>query len=126
MQKLDLFFNSTTTRTGPGQPTYRSFTITLRHTTLDRTPVPEGSAIAKISDNTQHSQETDIHAPAGFEPSIPAKRAATDRRLRRRGQWDLQELDYCTVHEHLLRKVFQQKYTAQCKSSELVGDISEV
>jgi len=35
---------SATTRTGPGQPTYRSFTITLRHTRLDRTPVHEGSA----------------------------------------------------------------------------------
>jgi hypothetical protein len=25
-----------------------------------------------LLDNTQHSQETDIHAPAGFEPAIPA------------------------------------------------------
>ena len=23
-------------------------------------------------ENTQHSQETDIHVPAGFEPTIPA------------------------------------------------------
>jgi len=25
-----------------------------------------------LPDNTQHSQETDIHAPVGFEPTIPA------------------------------------------------------
>jgi hypothetical protein len=25
-----------------------------------------------LPDNTQHSKETDIHAPAGFEPTIPA------------------------------------------------------
>jgi hypothetical protein len=25
-----------------------------------------------ITDNTQHSQRTDIHAPLGFEPTIPA------------------------------------------------------
>jgi hypothetical protein len=25
-----------------------------------------------LPDNTQHSKETDIHAPAGFEPAIPA------------------------------------------------------
>jgi len=24
-----------------------------------------------LPDNTQHSQETDIHAPRGFEPPIP-------------------------------------------------------
>jgi len=25
-----------------------------------------------LPDSTQHSQETDIHAPTGFEPTIPA------------------------------------------------------
>jgi hypothetical protein len=25
-----------------------------------------------VPDNAQHSQETDIHAPSGFEPTIPA------------------------------------------------------
>jgi hypothetical protein len=27
---------------------------------------------AENSDNTRHLQETDIHAPAGFEPAVPA------------------------------------------------------
>jgi hypothetical protein len=38
-------------------------------------------------DNTQHSQETNIHASLGFEPTI-SNRAAADPRLRPRGQWD--------------------------------------
>jgi hypothetical protein len=25
-----------------------------------------------LPDNTRHAQEADIHAPAGFEPAIPA------------------------------------------------------
>jgi hypothetical protein len=41
-------------------PHYRGFTITLRHTTLARTPLNELSA---RSENTQHSQETDTRAP---------------------------------------------------------------
>jgi len=65
----------------PGQPPYRSFTITSRQTTIDRTPVHEGSAQSQrpLPDNTQQSQEADIHAPAGFEPAIPAsERTQTD------------------------------------------------
>jgi hypothetical protein len=31
-----------------------------------------GSSQRPLPDNTQHLQETDIHAPAGFEPTIPA------------------------------------------------------
>ena len=34
--------------------------------------------------NKQHSKETDIYAPAGFEPAIPA-RAAAEQRHRPRG-----------------------------------------
>jgi len=33
---------------------------------------------------TQHSQDTDIYVPEGFEPAIPA----SDPRLRPRGYWD--------------------------------------
>jgi hypothetical protein len=48
--------------------------LILLSDTLDRTPLDEGSAIRRVLylQNTQHSQETDIHAPAGFEPAIPA------------------------------------------------------
>jgi hypothetical protein len=38
--------------------------------------------------NTQHSQETDIHASGGIRTRNPSKRAAADPRLGRRGHWD--------------------------------------
>ena len=41
-----------------------------------------------LPDNTQHSQETDIHAPGGIRIHNPSKRAAADPRLRPRGHWD--------------------------------------
>jgi len=31
-----------------------------------------GPSQRPLRDNTQHSQQTDMHAPAGFEPAIPA------------------------------------------------------
>ena len=41
-------------------PPYTGFTITLRHTTLGRLI---GPSQRPLPDNTQHSQETNIHAP---------------------------------------------------------------
>jgi hypothetical protein len=46
--------------------------LTQRHTTLRRTPLDGGSARRDPYLTTRHSQETDIHAPAVFEPTIPA------------------------------------------------------
>jgi len=39
---------------------------------------------ASLSDNTQHSQETVIHAPGGIRTPNPSKRGAAYLRLRRR------------------------------------------
>jgi hypothetical protein len=49
------------------------FIITLRRTTLGRTPLDEWSARRRdlYLYSTQHSQQTDFHNPAGFEPTIP-------------------------------------------------------
>jgi hypothetical protein len=41
-----------------------------------------------LPDNTQQSQETDIHAPGGIRTHDPSKRAAADPRLRPRSHWD--------------------------------------
>ena len=41
-----------------------------------------------LPDNTQHSQQTDIHAPGGIRTHDLSKRAAADLRLRPRGHWD--------------------------------------
>jgi len=67
--------------------------MTHRHTTLDRSSLDERSARhgdlylthkhAHTHTHTQHSQQTDIHAQAGFEPEIPA-----DPPLRPRVNWD--------------------------------------
>jgi len=48
---------------------------TQRHTTVDMSPLDEWSASRKdlLPDNTQHSQQTDIHAPVSFEPTISAR-----------------------------------------------------
>jgi len=45
---------------------------------------------AETSDNTQHSQQIDIHALGGIGTGNPSKRAAANPRLRPRGDWDRQ------------------------------------
>ena len=47
-----------------------------------------GSSQRPLSDNTQDSQETEIHASCGIGISSPSKRAAEDPRLRPRRHWD--------------------------------------
>jgi hypothetical protein len=41
-----------------------------------------------LPDNTQHSQQTDNHAPGGIQTRSPSKRAAGDPHLRRCGHWN--------------------------------------
>ena len=41
-----------------------------------------------LPDNTQHSQQTNIHAPGGIRTHNLSRRAARDLRLRPRGHWD--------------------------------------
>jgi hypothetical protein len=43
-----------------------------------------------LPDNTQHSQQTDIHAPGGIRTRNPSKPAAADQRIRPRGHCDRQ------------------------------------
>ena len=38
-----------------------------------------------LPDDTQHSQQTDFHAPGGIRTHNPSQQAAADRRLRPRG-----------------------------------------
>ena len=44
-----------------------------------------GPSQRPLPDNTQHSQQTDVHAPGGIRIRIPSKRTAADPRLRPRG-----------------------------------------
>jgi hypothetical protein len=50
-----------------------------------------------LSNNTQHSQQTDIHAPGGIQTHNLSKRAASDLRLRLRGQWDRLVQNLCNL-----------------------------
>jgi hypothetical protein len=50
-----------------GPPNCRGFTVTLRHTTLDRTPLYEWSETC----TWQHTTLTTM-PPPGFEPALPA------------------------------------------------------
>jgi len=47
-------------------------TLSRTHLSLSQRPLP---------DDTQHSQETDIHTPAGFEPAIPEMEMSQERTL---------------------------------------------
>jgi hypothetical protein len=62
-----------------GASTSQSF----RHTTLGRTQKP-------LPDNTQHSQETDIHAPGGIRNYNPRKQVASGLSLGPRSHWHRQ------------------------------------
>jgi hypothetical protein len=60
-----------------------------------------------LSDNTQHSQQTNIHAPGGIRTHSPSKLAATDRRLRPRGHQDRHvKLDVACPIKYAPIKVF--------------------
>jgi len=51
----------------------RGFAITLTgHTTLGRTLWTSDKPDTETSHNTQHSYQTNIHGPAGFELTTPA------------------------------------------------------
>jgi len=48
------------------------------------------SSQRSLPDNTQHSQETEIHATGGIRTHNLSMRAAADPCLRLRGHWDWQ------------------------------------
>jgi len=79
------------------EPTISVETSTWQHTTVttDRHPCPlwdSGlqSQQRPLPDNTQHSQQTDIHALCGIRAYNLSRRAAADPRLRPRTPWDQQ------------------------------------
>jgi len=77
-------------RDSPKWVSVSSFTMFLDHTqrraTIVRTPLDKWSAPHR--DNTQHSQQTNIHACGGIRTHNLSKRAAANLRLRPRGHQD--------------------------------------
>ena len=67
---------------------------TQQRTTVRRTPLDGviSSSQRHLPDNTQHSQQTNIHAPGAIRTHDLSRRAAADLRLRPRGHWDRQYL----------------------------------
>ena len=74
---------------GPRPPRCRGFMITLRHTTLGRTPLDEWPARRReLYLTTHNTYKTNIHAPGELRTHNPSKRAAEDPCLRPCGQGD--------------------------------------
>jgi len=66
---------------------HRSHTAT-HHSRYDSSGRVISLSQRPLPDNTQHSQQTNIHAPCGIRTHDISKRAAADLRLRPRGHWD--------------------------------------
>ena len=61
---------------------------TTHHSRYDSSGRVISSSQRPLPDNTQHSQQTNIHAPGGIRTHNLNRRAAADLRLRPRGHWD--------------------------------------
>jgi hypothetical protein len=65
----------------------RSHTTT-HHSRKDSSGLVISSLHRPLPDNTQHPQETNIHAPGDIRTQDLIRRSAADLRLRPRGYWD--------------------------------------
>ena len=61
---------------------------TTHHSRQDSSGRVISSSQRPLPDSTQHSQQTNIHAPNGIRTQDLSRRAAVDLRLRPRGRWD--------------------------------------
>ena len=71
---FNVSLHDATDPSGPGPPHYRSFTITLKHTTLGRTPLNELSARGRdlyLTTHITHNRQTSMPL-AVLKPAIPA------------------------------------------------------
>jgi len=110
----------------------RSHTTT-HHSRQDSSGRVISSSQRPLPDNTQQSQQTDIHAPGGIRTHNLSRRAAADLRLRWRGHWDRRLINVnrdiclfliefppprCCINSHPLRQttlLFQHvRYGCQC------------
>jgi hypothetical protein len=107
---------------GPGPPQYRGFTITLRLSTLGRTPLDEWSARRRDLYATKHNTHNRQKSmpQVGFEPTISAgerpQTHALDRATTR--VWEI--VNGTWPRDHLILKWqemidFRQKYSENCK-----------
>jgi hypothetical protein len=64
-----------------------------------------------LPDNTQHSQETDIHTPSEIRINNPNKRAAADPHVRPRGHWDRQGQEMVDINRPTGKRVYKVRLT---------------
>ena len=93
------FYHGAAVQSGP-KPHYRGFTINTQshHSRYDSSRLVISPTQRPLPDNTQHSQQTNIHASGGIRTHNPSKRAAADPRLRPRGHRDRRMRRY--IHRH--------------------------
>ena len=72
---------------------YRSH-ITTHHSPQDFSGRVISSPQRPLPNNTQHSQQTNVHAPGGIRNQDLSRRAAADPGLRPRGHWDRHNYKY--------------------------------
>ena len=113
------FFNDATAPSEPGPRHYRGFTIAFRqsyNTLQDFSGRVISPAQRSLPDNTQHSEETDIHAPAPLLPPPPPgvnrtlnprKRAVANLCRKPRGHWDRQFPQFVTPESPFWLTVFR-------------------
>jgi hypothetical protein len=82
-----------------------------------------GPSQRPLPDNTQHSQETKIHAPGGIRTQDPNKRSVADLRLRPRDHWDRHCVSY--QHKCLLRTLISGviRFTEILKHNVISGEL---
>jgi len=104
----------------------RSHTTT-RHRRYDSSWREISPSQRPLPDHTQHSQQTNVHAPGGFWAHNLNRRAAADPRLRPRGHWDRLCTSYRThltscrfiaellgVKADIHRNVGTKEYNSEC------------
>jgi hypothetical protein len=69
-----------------------------------------------LPDDTQHSQETNIHTPGGIRTQNSSKQAAEDPCLRPRGHWDRQLLNMQSVITYKKYKLIEKLVVSVCRN----------
>ena len=69
-----------------------------------------------LPDNTQHSQQTNTHAPGGIRTHDLSRRAAADLRLRPRGHWDRRAYGLVSNNYHCTSQYVSSCEPVLCKS----------
>jgi hypothetical protein len=76
----------------------RGFAVTQKHQSRwDSSGRVNSPSQRTLPGNTQHSKETDIHAPGGIRTRNPSRRAAANPHIRPRGHWDWQFQSFMSV-----------------------------